>query len=91
MDLDLDAINRPDRDHLTPGQIDNVARALLSLTRDVCVLTDRLAVLEYVLEEKGVDVAEAVDTFQPSDDQRAQIKAKTQPIIEAVVAALQGE
>ncbi|MEM7568948.1 MAG: hypothetical protein AAF337_04055 [Pseudomonadota bacterium] len=89
-ELDLEAINQPKRAHLQPGHVDNVARALLSLTQEVCVLTDRLAVLEDVLATKGIDVAEEVDTYQPTPEQQARIKARTQRIIEGVTSALQG-
>lgn len=91
MSLDLDTINQPPGQHLKPEQVDNVARALISLTRDVCVLTDRLAILEQVLGDKGIDVAELVDTYEPSGAVQKDIAERTQTIINDVVCALRGE
>jgi hypothetical protein len=38
--------NTPELKALLPEQIDNLGRAVISLTREICVLTDRLAVTE---------------------------------------------
>lgn len=88
--MDLDSINRPINQHFKPKQVDNVARALLSLTRHVCVLTDRLAVLEKVLGDKGIEVHELIDTYQPDDAFKENVGARTSSIINDIVADLQG-
>ncbi|MEM6682982.1 MAG: hypothetical protein AAF607_12165 [Pseudomonadota bacterium] len=86
--MDLDQINKPDREHLKPAHVDHVARALISLTREVCVLTDRVAVLEQVLDDKGINVSQAIENHQPNEAQTARIKERTQRTINAVTSAL---
>jgi hypothetical protein len=81
--------NLPDAELLKPRHVDNVARALLSLTREVCVLTDRLLVLERVLEEQGLDVAAHIDRHQPDEALQRRIDAMTGQIVRSVVAALE--
>lgn len=90
MSEDPKSYNHPDGEQLRPTQIDDVARALLSLTREVCVLTDRLAVLEAVLDQHGIDVSQAVDTHQPDDTLQQKITERTTTIIEDIVSALSG-
>lgn len=85
------AFNRPERQFLSPGQLDDVGRAVLTLTQQVCTLADRVAVLEAVLSQSGVDIAEAVDTYQPDAEVQARIDARCETIVSAVVSALQGE
>lgn len=91
MTKDPRSYNAPDGKQLRPDQIDSVARALLSLTRDVCVLTDRVMILEKVLDEKGMNISELVDTYQPGEAFKKEIRARTGTIIDEVVFALKGE
>lgn len=51
---------------LRPGQIDELGRALLLLARELWIVKDRQIVLEAVLAERGVDVADAVRDYQPA-------------------------
>lgn len=91
MNSDPKRFNNPAGSQLQRQQTDDVARALLSLTREVCILTDRLAVLETVLTSNGLDVSEAVDTYQPDEALKRKISARTSKIIEDVVASLGGQ
>jgi hypothetical protein len=88
---------RDPRDYNTPGgqimgeaHIDNLARAVLTLTREVAVLTDRVLVLETLLEAKGVVTSEAIDTYQPDDAFQQRANAAVAAISGAVIAALHG-
>lgn len=51
---------------LQPDQIDDLGRAVLLLARELWVVRDRQRVLEAVLGERGIDVAQAVSDYQPS-------------------------
>ncbi|XUU60512.1 hypothetical protein ACRAQ6_13275 [Erythrobacter sp. HA6-11] len=88
--VDPKSFNTPNSEIFAPDQIDNIARAVLTLTREVAVLNDRVMVLEEVLGQKGVDVRDAVDTYQPSEEFQARADASTQLILKNVIAALQG-
>ena len=80
--------NTPALKALLPEQIDNLGRAILGLTREICVLTDRMAVIEAVLDARGIDVAEAVDTHQPSPALQARIDAQVNRIIAGILGTL---
>lgn len=91
MSIDPRSFNLPDTQNLGVEQIDNVGRAVITLAREVCVLTDRLAVLESVLADKGVDVADAIDGHQPDEALQERIDRLTGKIIADLVAALKGD
>lgn len=80
----------PQSDILGPDNIDNIARAVLTLTREVAVLHDRVMVLEEVLEENGIVAREMIDTYQPSEEFQARADAAMQILTRNVIAALQG-
>lgn len=82
--------NTPEGQIMGEGQVDNLARAVLSLTREVAVLTDRVMVLETLLERQGVVTSEAVDTFQPDAAFQQRVDAAVAAISGGVIAALQG-
>ncbi|MEO9467314.1 hypothetical protein [Parasphingorhabdus sp.] len=84
------SFNFPDGDLLRPRHIDNLGRALISLTREICVLTDRQMVLEKILADKGIDVADAVDTYQPDQAMQSQLDERTGAIIKTIVSDLTG-
>ena len=88
--IDPKSFNTPDSEILKAENIDNVARALLTLTREVAVLNDRVMVLEEMLEQEGVVVREAIDTYQPTEEFQARSDKSMQTIIRTVLAALQG-
>ena len=82
--------NLPDAQYLRPDHIDNVARALITLSREVAVLVDRVLVLEELLGKAGVIAAEAVETYQPNDAFQQRVDQATGTILRNVLTALQG-
>ena len=79
----------PERRMLGVDQIDALGLALLTLTRELWVVTDRQAVLEKVLKRHGVTAAE-IDSFQPDDSFDATLQARRKALVDGVVAALGG-
>jgi hypothetical protein len=73
---------------LKPSQIDNLGEAILTLTRELWVLTDRVHVLEAVIEQSGVSIRDAVDRFQPSPAFEQMLDAERAKLVDAVVGAL---
>ncbi|KPP96302.1 hypothetical protein [Erythrobacter sp. HL-111] len=82
--------NTPEGQILGPEHVDNLARAVLALTREVAVLTDRVMVIETLLEREGVVSVEAIDTFAPDAAFQQRTDAAMTKITAGVVAALQG-
>jgi len=89
-EVDPKSFNLPDAQYLKPDHVDSVARALLSLTRELCVLNDRVLVLEEVLAEKGIEVSKAVDNYRPGEDFQKKTDVVTGRIIRNVIASLRG-
>lgn len=87
---DPTSYNLPERTCLSPEQIDNVGRALLTLMREMAVLQDRVMVLEELLAQADVVAPGAVDSFQPSEEFRERSAEAMRPMIDAVLASLQG-
>ncbi len=73
---------------LTVDQIDDLGEAILSMTREIWVLTDRVHVLEAVLEKHGVLAQAEVDDFQPGPELQAQLNAKRDAIVQNLMRAL---
>ena len=88
MSEDPRSYNTPDLKALLPEQLDNLGRAIITLTREVCVLTDRMAVTEAVLAARGIDIAEAVDTHQPDAALQSRIDAQVGRIIGDILETL---
>ena len=84
--------NTPDFRGLGTEHLDGLARAVVLLTREVCVLTDRMLVMETVLEEVletgGITVAEAIDTHVPDAALQARIDARSEALIGNVLKAM---
>ncbi len=73
---------------LGPDQIDDLARTLLALAREVWVLRDRQRILEAVLEERGVAVADAIERYQPGPELQQQLDADRKAFVQGLMASL---
>ncbi len=80
----------PPRIMLKPEQLDHVGEALIALTREVWVLTDRVLVLEAILESKDQLAAEEVDRFQPSEALQKVMATRRERLIGQIEATLRG-
>lgn len=89
-DVDPKSFNTPEVQFFRPDEIDKVARALITLTREVAVLSDRVLVLEEVLERQGVSVREAIDTYEPSEDFQRRTDEAMGKMLRNVLASLRG-
>jgi len=76
---------------LTVDQLDALGEAILALTSEVWILTDRQMVLEEVLKSTGLDVTAAVDMFVPSAEFEKRLDAKRDKLIASIMTALQGQ
>jgi hypothetical protein len=73
---------------LKPHSLDDLGRAILLLATEVAVLNDRQRVLEAVLEERGIAVADAVRDHQPAGALADTLKAEKARLAQAIVEVL---
>jgi len=78
----------PERKFLTAKQVDNLGHALLALTREVAVLSDRVQTLEAVLESQDIPVIAAIENFAADESQHATQMERHQRLIASVLGAL---
>ncbi|MEM6808333.1 MAG: hypothetical protein AAF229_15150 [Pseudomonadota bacterium] len=60
---------------------------LVSLAREVWVLTDRQLVTEKLLAESGIDLADAIDRYRPDDAFQAMLDARREEFMQRVFGA----
>lgn len=82
--------NKPKRQILGVDQLDDLGMALIMLTREVVVANDRLALLEYVLDAKGIDVSAEIERLDPDDALQKRLDEASGKITNAVIGALAG-
>ena len=77
--------------NLRPEDIDKLGQAMLTLTKELWVVKDRLRVLETTLAEAGVIAPGATDTFQPDATLTEQLGKERAQLIETVLDTLNKE
>ena len=80
----------PPRRIIRPDQVDNLGEALIALTEEVWVLTDRVMVQEALLEAKGVMTKDEIDRAEPSADLEKALAERRERLIERIERALRG-
>lgn len=88
---DPTSFNLPDRETLANVDIGSLGLAVLTLTRELWVLTDRVHVLEAVLAKHDLDLREEIKQFQPDTEMTAELRQESAALIERVLAALSKE
>ena len=74
--------------NLRTEDLDRLGQALITLTKELWVVKDRVRVLEATLIDAGVMVPGAVDRFQPDTKLSTSISADRAQLIEQVLGAL---
>jgi len=82
--------NDPQRKTLDQTDVGDVGMAVLTLTRELCVLNDRVRVLEAVLAKKGIDVQDEINNFQPDEVLQKELNDQGQMLVKKVLEALSG-
>lgn len=88
--IDPKKINQPNRPTLNNSDTGKLGQALLTLTKELWVLRDRVTVLEAVLEKKGIDVSNEIDSFQPDKAMQEKLDEQAKALMAAVFEALDG-
>jgi hypothetical protein len=81
----------PPRQILPPERIDDVAQAVIAVTRELWVAVDRMTILEKVLSTNGIDISAAIDAYQPDDAVQAELEAKRARVLLSVLRALKAD
>ena len=68
--------------------LDKVMRVVIALTRETYVLKDRMALFETLLDEKGHVTRADVESYQPSEEERAATKAEADRFINKVLGPI---
>ena len=84
-------MSQPDAANLRSDDIDRLGKALLSLSRELWVVKDRLCVLEAALENQGIIAADLIDEFQPDEALQKRLEAERAVLINSVLDALATE
>lgn len=79
------AIRRP---ILGPDQLDDLARTVLALAREVWVLRDRQRITELVLAERGIAIAAAIDAYQPDASTQQALDAERATFVRGLMENL---
>jgi hypothetical protein len=74
--------------NLRAYDLDRLGQALITLTKELWVVKDRVRILEATLAEAGVMVPDAVDRFQPGAELSESLSADRALLIEHVLGAL---
>ena len=73
---------------LTTDDIDNLARALISLTHELWVVKDRQRVLEATLVEAGITAPDSVDTYVPDESLAELLATERKQLLTHVIGSL---
>jgi hypothetical protein len=77
--------------NLRPEDIDKLGQAVLTLTKELWVVKDRLRVLEAALTEAGAMAPDAAETYQPDEALTELLGKERAQLIEQVLGALNSE
>ena len=80
----------PETAILKDAHIDDVARGLLALAREVWVLTDRVMIMEALLQDRGVSSG-MIDNFQPDEKLELELKKRREAMLGRLMTAMGAE
>ena len=76
------------RQSLSVDDIDNLAKAVTTLARELWVVKDRFMILEAVLEKHGINAADEIDAFVPDDPLKDKLTESREELIRHLMQAL---
>ena len=68
--------------------VDEVLSCVLRLTAEISAVKERLYLAERVLEKQGLQLSEAIEAYEPSTTEAAELAANRERLIQTVLAQL---
>lgn len=75
-------------DYLKADQLDDLARAVITLAKELWVMRDRQRALEAILEARDIPVAQALARHVPTPEQQRALDAERQAFVRNLVETL---
>jgi len=82
------SFNSPDRVTLTDVDVASLGQAILTLTRELWVITDRMHIMEAVLAKHGLDITDEITHYNPDSALSEKLQHEGVALIERVLASL---
>lgn len=73
---------------LQARRIEDLAQGFVSLTSELWIVKDRMAVLEQVLDRHGIPAPSAVESFAPAGEFKSKLDAERRAWAQRMIAAL---
>ena len=87
---DASSFNLPWRKTINESDIDGLGQAVLTLTKEIWILTDRVATMEAVLAKRGIDITDDIESFESDDEMKAKLNERGKKLVAEVSNALSG-
>lgn len=81
-------VSEIERRILAPGDVDALGEAVLSLAREVWVLTDRQLVTERALADHGIDLRATIERYEPDEAFAAELGERRKRLIGELLRTL---
>ena len=82
------SFNTPDRITLTNADVASLGQAVLTLTRELWVITDRMHVMEAVLAKHGLDISDEITQHKPDSVLAGKLQEDGVALIHRVLSSL---
>jgi len=77
-----------ERHYLQARRIEDIAQAFVSLTSELWIVKDRMAVLEQVLDRHGIPAPTAIEAYSPAGEFKSKLDAERRAWAQRMIAAL---
>lgn len=91
VEKDPTSFNAPDRQTLSNADIASLGQAILTLTKELWVVTDRMHVMEAVLANHGLDISEEIKVFKPDGAMSEKLNQEGAALIERILSSLSND
>ena len=82
------SFNTPDRQTLTNADVASLGQAILTLTKELWVVTDRMHIMEAVLAKHGLDISDEITQHKPDSILSEKLQQNGTALIERVLSSL---
>ncbi len=87
-ELDPVSFNSPDRVTLTNADVASLGQAILTLTQELWVITDRMHIMEAVLAKHGLNISDEITHHKPDSVLSEKLSKDGTALIERVLSSL---